>query len=484
MSHFTKQNKDITQTTTDMLVGMFANDEKLVASEEQIGFNKEDYIEQYNNNNDNPHLDDDLNDYKKPDTHIFKHTQQSVPPRTNKTEKVNDKDVERSDTASHKNETQTEKDDDDESKWTNEEKILRKLDMLRKLGELTQAGVELSTNYDLDSDYKMMKYEYELHTNIRSKRNALSWMGNMLVGIVKGIEMLNDHVNPFDLKFDGMWSDNVKGDITNYYDVLGEIYEKYTSPNKKMPPELKLFLLVTGSAVSIQMHKGMANMLGSKSTVANDLHSHPDKFSEIRNNIKKQEADQKAQFEKKIATEHTQANEKMAIFETLKKQKEESEKIKRTTDVPDYMKSLILSDSAKSRGSRKLDSAINQMQGIIQQQQQQQNQIQHMLHETKKLENIDSFVTQIEKQEKNIMGIKTNDDVSVASTSVSQKNPKFNEALNKPRNKKSKVLQTEIISRSSIENEIGEHNISLGNSKDSANKKKKRAPRKISLTKN
>ena len=483
MNHFPEKNKDISQTT-DMMVDMLANDEKLVDSEEQIGFNKESYRK--TNNNYDTHLDDDLNNYsKKPEPHIFKST--PIISKINRTE--NEKNIEKTDSATekHKTDTQTEKDEDDESKWTKEEKILRKLDMLRKLGELTQAGIELSADYDLDSDYKIMKYEYEMHTNIKSKRNALSWMGNMLIGIVKGIELLNDNINPFHLKFDGMWSDNIKGDISNYYDVLGEIYEKYTSPNKKLPPELKLFLLVTGSAVSIQMNKGMANIISSHSHVANDLQKNPDKFSEMKNNIKMREMEQKDKLTKKFEIEHDQANEKIMLLETLKKQKAESDKIKQNNGILNYRDSLLLTDSVKSRGSRKskLDSTINQMQDIIELQKQQQLQKQTMLQETKQLETIDKMISQIKNQEIQIMNNNKNnkpdimnDEVSIASSAVSQKNPKFEEILKGK--KKSKVLQTKIVSKTDIED--GECDIPLENNKEPVNKKKKRVPKKIILT--
>jgi hypothetical protein len=48
--------------------------------------------------------------------------------------------------------------------------ILDKLDILRKLGEIKQLGVNLSQNYNLDSDLEMMTYEYNIHQQIL-KRN-------------------------------------------------------------------------------------------------------------------------------------------------------------------------------------------------------------------------------------------------------------------------------------------------------------------------
>jgi hypothetical protein len=107
-------------------------------------------------------------------------------------------------------------DPEDETSWTKDELALRKLDMLRKLGELSTAGIKLSQNYSMISDYKTMKFEYELHCNIRSKQNSIRQISNMLTGIVKSIEPLNDNdnVNQFDMKFDSTYSNKIKSGIS------------------------------------------------------------------------------------------------------------------------------------------------------------------------------------------------------------------------------------------------------------------------------
>ena len=56
----------------------------------------------------------------------------------------------------------------------------RRLDLMRQLGELKQHGVQLSQSYDFDSNIKMMEKEIEIHKNIRSKHNAVSWMGGLI----------------------------------------------------------------------------------------------------------------------------------------------------------------------------------------------------------------------------------------------------------------------------------------------------------------
>lgn len=153
---------------------------------------------------------------------------------------------------------------------TKDELMLAKLTMLRKLGELKQCGVKLSQNYGLDSDLKMMEYEHKLHHDIRAKQNSVQWMGHMLVGIIKGGELLNDNFNPFDIKLEGL-STKIGSDMNAYYSVLGEIYEKYNQPGKQMAPEFKLLMMITGAALSMQVNRALPGFMGGiASSVQND----------------------------------------------------------------------------------------------------------------------------------------------------------------------------------------------------------------------
>ena len=105
---------------------------------------------------------------------------------------------------------------------TEEELLLEKLKMLRMLGELaTNHGVILSQNYNMASSYKSMKYEYQLHKDIRDKYNGTKWLGNLLCNLCHGIELGNEYFNPFDFKLKG-WSQQMEDDKAEYYDVLAE----------------------------------------------------------------------------------------------------------------------------------------------------------------------------------------------------------------------------------------------------------------------
>lgn len=351
-----KITKSQTFTDTNMMVDYFANDDKLVGSDERV------YYGQYNENgdddDDNINLDDEIDSYKpsKSPKNVFnehqpKHnsTYSDAPAKkTKKQESHNDDSYADSSTAVVKEKPH---DPDDESMMSEEEIYLRKLNILRQLGELSMAGVKLSRNYGMNSDYKAMKYEYDLHTGVRSKKNAISWMSGMMIGIVKGFELLNDNLNPFDIKFDNSWSSKVSADITDYYDVLGELYEKYTTPGKKMAPELKLFFMLSGSAVQIQMFKGISNLTSGS---AKELDDDPKIINDLR--LKTNEDAQK-KLNEKIEKEHAMVSERakdLAIIHNGRNEYNAMQQRASGNHMDNFNKTLLLSESCKS--NRKTDT--------------------------------------------------------------------------------------------------------------------------------
>lgn len=337
-------------TDTNMMVDRFANEDKLVVSDERINYGE------YEDDHADDHLDDDVDRYRHQSSpphskHIFREKENVRSEKhsdTNNHNKSNSHDDSYADSSSQKKPH----DPEDQSMWTEEELYLRKLDMLRKLGELAQAGQTLSQNYSINHDYKMMKFEYDLHTGIRSKQNAIQWMGGMMIGIVKGMEMLNDNVNPFDIKFENTWSSKVTNDITDYYDVLGEIYEKYTTPGKKMAPELKLFLMLTGSAVTIQMFRGISSMAPKS---AKELDEDPDLIRQLREKANQDNAEnekkQKNFLQEKMEKEHKAAIDKANDLNLLHTSHNEYSKMRQNAiggTMDKFNNALILSESCRS----------------------------------------------------------------------------------------------------------------------------------------
>ena len=210
-----------------------------------------------------------------------------------------------------------------------EEETWAKLDMLRKLGELKQNyGVQLSQLYSINSSYKAMKFEYELHKSIRDKANGVKWMSNMLLNMCYGIEMGNEYFNPFDFHLKG-WSEQMAGEQKDYYEVLGELYEKYFKTGKPIPPEIKIMFMISGSALQFHLTHTLLSNVGNIQT---ELGNDPALAEKLRqqaaaDRMRTSHEKQKAEFEKHSSQMHEQATQKATDLNKLKEQKEEYEQL-------------------------------------------------------------------------------------------------------------------------------------------------------------
>lgn len=238
----------------------------------------------------------------------------------------------------------TNPDYDDYNDLSPEAQMLKKLELLRKLGELAQYGVKLSQNYSMSSDYFRMKYEHQLHTNIRSKQNFINWTSSIMLNCIYGMEILNEKYDPFSLKLTN-WSQQINADISSYYDVFGEIYEKYNKPGKSMSPELKLILMIGGSALKFHLNQvasqgklGMGAMgnamgmvgMGTNQTLNSNSNSNP---NQNQMNLMREQAQLQKMMEEtkkqneilasKSSKEHDLANQQMKDMMFLQQKQEE-----------------------------------------------------------------------------------------------------------------------------------------------------------------
>ena len=208
--------------------------------------------------------------------------------------------------------------------FTKEQIQLQKLDMIRKLGELHHNGVTLSQKYTIESDLDAMKFEYELHTSIRAKQNSVNWMSSVLMNCIYGIEMLNDKYDPFSINLSG-WSQQMSRDSNSYYDVFGELYEKYNKPGKSVPPEIKLLFMITGSATKFALQNAAVNAIPN---LAEKFKSNPELAANLRakaqaDKMKQMDDQQQQNLQKYINKQHTDAMEKMNNLKMLEEKKKE-----------------------------------------------------------------------------------------------------------------------------------------------------------------
>jgi len=89
----------------------------------------------------------------------------------------------------------------------------------------------------------------------REKGNAEKMAAKILLTTITALEWMNNKWDPFDLKLDG-WSESVHENIDEYHDVFGELWEKYRT-STKVPPEVKLIMMLGGSAAMVHLTNTM-----------------------------------------------------------------------------------------------------------------------------------------------------------------------------------------------------------------------------------
>ena len=378
-------------TDTNMFVNLLANSDKLVSEGRRYEYNNNDHSEK------NPELDDDHSKYvserhnseqhnTENDNYNYNHNTDTKNTDIRYSESYNN--AQKSDTCNTKQITGNTNIKNEDENLTAEELMLRKLDMLRKLSELAQAGVKLSQNYNMNSDYKMMKYEYELHKGIRAKQNGINWMSSMSLNLIYGIEMLNDRYNPFDIKLKG-WSEQMNADVNNYYDVFGELYEKYNQPGKNMAPELKLLLMVSGSALKFHLTN---TMMGSLPTLNTQLDEDPLLAEQLRQKaiaqkIKEQSVKNNEALKQNMNKEHQEAAQKAHDLNLIKQKELELQNLKRdnaqkNAELQTYKEKLLMSQTQqntninKSQQQNPINIPQNNNNNMYQQQNPMNNQVQ------------------------------------------------------------------------------------------------------------
>ena len=121
-----------------------------------------------------------------------------------------------------------------------------KIDMLYKFRKLEGQGIRPTMNYNMNSNLEDMRSEYYKLKKQRETENSVKFQRKILMAAVTGAEFLNNKFDPFDIKLDG-WSESVNDSINDFDEVFEELAEKYGGKSE-MAPELKLVLMLGGSA--------------------------------------------------------------------------------------------------------------------------------------------------------------------------------------------------------------------------------------------
>ena len=153
-----------------------------------------------------------------------------------------------------------------------------KQEMLIKLARLEKQGYIPSKRFTLASSYDDILFEYRRLKRQRSVEKSIKFSRNALLTIVTGIEFLNTKFDPLNIKLKG-WSQEQMSNMSDYDEIFEELHDKYGESIIGMPPEIKLLMMVAGSAFMFHL----SNSLFSSATpdLQDILRQNPDIMDNI-----------------------------------------------------------------------------------------------------------------------------------------------------------------------------------------------------------
>ncbi len=129
----------------------------------------------------------------------------------------------------------------------------RKEELLYLFNKLEKKGFKLNQKFTMRSPLEDMERIYERLEHERNLKASINFQRKVLMGIVTGLELLNNATNPFDIDLEG-WSESIMENQNEYDDIFEELYEKYKDKGK-VSPEVKLLMTLAGSAFYFHISK-------------------------------------------------------------------------------------------------------------------------------------------------------------------------------------------------------------------------------------
>lgn len=130
-----------------------------------------------------------------------------------------------------------------------------KAEFLYQFDRMEKKGFKVPKKFTMESSLSEMKAEYERLKKDKEVDASIAFQRKMLLAMTTGLEFMNNRFDPFDVKLDG-WSENIHESIDDYDDVFEELHNKYKSKSK-MSPEIKLLMMVGGSAFMFHLTNSM-----------------------------------------------------------------------------------------------------------------------------------------------------------------------------------------------------------------------------------
>ncbi len=153
-----------------------------------------------------------------------------------------------------------------------EQEKKEKIEYINKLQRLEQKGFPVARKFTMDNSLDEIKQEFDRLVDARNLEGSMRFQRQALMGVVTGLEWLNNRFDPFDLNLDG-WSESVHENVEDFDDIFEELYDKYKDRGK-MPPEARLLFSLAGSGFMV--HVSNTFMKQRMPSAADVLKNNPD----------------------------------------------------------------------------------------------------------------------------------------------------------------------------------------------------------------
>ena len=136
-----------------------------------------------------------------------------------------------------------------------EEIISAKREILYQFDRMEKKGMRLPRKFTMASSLDEMKSEYDRLRRDRDIDTSVKFNRKTMITVISGLELLNNYFDPLGAKLDG-WSENINENIEDYDDIFEDLHEKYKG-KAKMSPEVRLLMMLGGSAFMFHMSNTM-----------------------------------------------------------------------------------------------------------------------------------------------------------------------------------------------------------------------------------
>jgi len=156
-----------------------------------------------------------------------------------------------------------------------------KRDILFKMDRMRARGYEPPITFTMESNLLDMRTEYERVVREKELDSSIQFQQQMLMTFVTGVEFLNDKFDPVGARLSG-WSLNVNEGIHSYEDIFVDLHDKYRGTGKKMAPELRLLLSLSGSAFMFHLTNSIFKRSGPDVGIENLIRSDPELLRQVQ----------------------------------------------------------------------------------------------------------------------------------------------------------------------------------------------------------